>query len=75
MKTHEIWVYTNYIPYCLTVMDVSIQGLGEKYKQRLTRIKNDFKLEKEQYQPGSRHTTSFQRRYDVARCRTTSYRR
>lgn len=48
MKAYKHCIYTNYIPYCFTIMDASIQGHGEKYKQRLSRMKTYLKMDKQQ---------------------------
>ena len=50
MKAYKHCIYTNYIPYSFTIMDASIQGHGEKYKQRLNRMKTYLNMDKQQYQ-------------------------
>ena len=46
MKAYKHCIYTNYIPYCFPIMDASVQGHGEKYKQRLSRMKTYLKMDK-----------------------------
>ena len=50
MKACKSCIYTNYIPYCFTIMDVSIQGRDEKNEHGLIRFRTDLKHDREKYQ-------------------------